>query len=400
MAEELNDTHDEGIYPEAPGHAVPEPMPLSEFAPWHLPRKQWVRNLQWRDCTRRLAKELQLDDRPLRYLGLPGTELLDLEVLANLCVQLRIRFRYLGFNTGAQSPKHLTMQRLSEDLIKTIEGVEMISTVVTDDILSLASKSGMAYYNLQQIESFDVINLDLCDVFTTQPGREVHTAVRNIVEYQVNSRMQPWLLFITTAVDRNAVSEADLAQYRAKFNDNSAKWQDFQQAATSLLEAEMAENPFDTVSGVKFGKLLAVSIGKWLASLLRGSAPWKVELKSCVCYRRGLPGIRVDQRPIPEPEMFSLVYGVSCPHQALIDPAGLAKAAEAPVIDWNQVERKMAVQMAKKATIAIDLDRVLQLQSDTYRRLTEESAELLRLRNYDAELYRKYAREIPRLPEG
>src|SRR4051812_13411813 len=116
MADEepAQETHDEGIYPETPGHAVPEPIPLKAFQPWHLPRKQWVRHFQWRECTKRLIDGLQLDDRPLRYLGLPGTELLDLEVLANFCVEKNLRFRYLGLNSGAQSPGQQTTQRLAE----------------------------------------------------------------------------------------------------------------------------------------------------------------------------------------------------------------------------------------------------------------------------------------------
>ena len=41
MIDTPDSTYDQGIYPEGVGHAVPEPMPIGDFQPWHLPRKQW-----------------------------------------------------------------------------------------------------------------------------------------------------------------------------------------------------------------------------------------------------------------------------------------------------------------------------------------------------------------------
>lgn len=406
MAEEAGQhTHDEGIYPTPPGHAIPEPIPFVNFAPWHLPRKQWVRNRQWRECTNRLIRELQLGDRPLRYLGLPGTELLDLEVLANFCSESGIKFRYLGFNSGAQTPGQLTTQRLAEDLLKSISIVDPTSIVVADDILSLASKKSIAYRRLYGYESFDVINLDICDVFTTRPGRPVHSAVKNIVEFQVNSRTQPWLFFVTTAIDRGAVSVDDVVQYGGKFDDNLNRCAEFRELASHIVGQQvnapgLGSSAFANAQGIRFGKLLSVSIGKWLASLLRHPVPWKVELKSCVCYRRGLPTLRVDEPPIPEPELFSLVFGISRLPQELKDPSGLAGLPTTEPLDWNEVERRMALQMARKAKEALDLDLHLQDQPEEYQRLTEEAAALLVLRDYDVTAYRTYVASVPRIPQG
>jgi hypothetical protein len=404
MSEEsAQETHDEGIYPETPGHAVPEPMPLKAFAPWHLPRKQWVRQSQWRKCTKRLMRRLQLDDRPLRYLGLPGTELLDLEVLASFCAETNVRFRYLGFNSGGQTPGQQTTQRLAEDLLKSIEGVDTTSIVCTDDILALASKTSLAYHRLKGFESFDVINLDLCDVFTTRRGRSVHAAVKNLIEFQVNGRTHPWLLFVTTTIDREAVAQEDVEQYKNKFEENAARWPDFKEAVGNLAGQPdgiaAGASAFTDARGVRFGKLLAVSIGKWLASVLKQPTPWKVELKSCVCYRRGLATMRADELPVPEPELFSLVFAMLRPPLRLEDPAGLAgDAALAQPVDWNEAERVMALQMARKALHAIDLDLHLQARPDEYLRLTEESATLLAFRNYDIEEYRRFASSVPALP--
>jgi hypothetical protein len=398
-------TYDQGIYPGVPDHAVPEPIPLVSFAPWHLPRKQWVRNNQWRGCTKRLVRDLHLGDRPLRYLGLPGTELLDLEVLANFCTEKALKFRYLGFNSGAQSPGQQTTQQLAEDLLKSMDSVDAGSIVAADDIIALASKTSLAYNRLRGYESFDVINLDLCDVFTTRRGRSVHAAVKNIVEFQVNGRTQPWLLFITTAIDRDAVAPDDIAQYGGRFDENLNRCQEFRDLASEIVGQQVnapgsGSSAFASADGVRFGKLLSVSIGKWLASLLRQPVTWKVELKSCACYRRGMPNMRVDMPPVPEPELFSLVFGVTRSAQELTDPSGLAGSRSSLVHlpDWNEVERLMALQMVRKAQRAIDLDLHLQSRPGEYQQLTEEAGALLAFRSYDIQAYRKFAASVPQIP--
>ncbi len=404
MAKEPSDgSYDEDIYPEDLGHAVPEPLPLANFQPWHLPRKQWVRNIQWKTLTKRLVRSLNLEDRPLRYLGLPGTELLDLEVLASWCAENNLRFRYLGFNSGAQSRGAQTTQQLAEDLLRSISGVDTTSIVCTDDIITLASKRSLAYNRLYGYESFDVVNLDLCDVFTTQQGRAVHEAVKNIVEYQVNARTQPWLLFITTAIDRDAVSDADVEQYARKFDENCAKWDEFK-SITNTMAGRVATadgSPFNDVTGMRFGKLLAVAIGKWLASVLKEPLPWKVELKSCVGYRRGMTGLPAGQLAVREPELFSMVFGMSRPAQQLEDPLGIVEMGVRHAdADWATAERGMALQIAMKADNTLDLDKYLQDRPEVYRELTDDAATLMSFRNYDVGAFRQFAASIAKLPVG
>jgi hypothetical protein len=406
MPEEPEGTYDKGIYPEHVGHAVPDPMPIRDFEPWHLPRKQWIRREQWKRCARRLLGQLSLTDRPLRYLGLPGTELLDLEVLAELCTERNVGLRYLGFNTGSQSPGQQTTQRLSENLLQSVPGVEGMSVVTADDLLALASKTSLAYGRLGDVESFDLVNLDLCDVFTSKQGRPVHAAVKNIVEYQLNKRTQPWLMFVTTAIDRDAIADEDVVQYRRQFDANAAQWSEFGERISQLAAESPASTTasasavFTGANGMLFGKLLAVSIGKWLASLLKQPQPWKVELKSCVCYRRGLGNMSAAEIEVPEPELFSLVFQIQRYTQTLTDPSGLGEIEANPPIsvDWGQAEKSMALQMVRKAARALDLDIYLQDKPDDYLILVEQSASQLQLRNFDPEKYRIFATSIPRIP--
>src|SRR4051794_33064978 len=69
-----------------------------QFMPWHRPRKQFVRREQWWELVRRLY-EGRPDGAPLRYLGLPGVDLIDLRYLHDrVCNPVGRPLRFLGFN--------------------------------------------------------------------------------------------------------------------------------------------------------------------------------------------------------------------------------------------------------------------------------------------------------------
>ena len=80
----------------------PTPAAPKTFKPWHKPRKQYVRRKQLLALLRRLYQQRQPDE-PLRYLGLPGTDLIDLRYLhEKLCRAQGRTLRFLGFSTEAQ----------------------------------------------------------------------------------------------------------------------------------------------------------------------------------------------------------------------------------------------------------------------------------------------------------
>src|SRR5688500_14489161 len=87
----------EDILPtEEPTHAAAEP-PLGSFQPWHLPRKHHLRKNQWAVSLDRLLDVIP-DRKLIKYLCLPGQDLLDVQVLADVCKAKGRRLRYLGFD--------------------------------------------------------------------------------------------------------------------------------------------------------------------------------------------------------------------------------------------------------------------------------------------------------------
>ncbi len=388
------------IYPEAPQHAVPEPIPLAEFFSWHLPRKQWVRRKQWADTAKALIDSFGPLDRPIRYLGLPGTELLDLEVLAETCIAKNARLKYIGFNSGAQTPGRRTTQQLAEQALRDMDVIEQPSLVLPDDIISLGSTSSVATKRMKEFESFDVVNLDFCDVFSGAKGNLTHTTVKNIVEFQLHRRTQPWLLYLTTAIANDALHGGDLAEYRNLFESNSKRSPEFGELLSTPNMAAIpigSGDPFKGAVGARLGRLLTVGVGKWLLALVTPAQGWIVELKSCVCYRRGLLKIDPKNNPVHEPDLFSLVFGFRRVVEPIIDPTGLARNPAAAARDWDGIESKAAIQIATKATRSIDLDLLMEGEVELSKQMLEESARMLGLRNYDESKYRIWAAQTPRL---
>ncbi|MBN8232295.1 hypothetical protein JYK02_32765 [Corallococcus macrosporus] len=386
------------IYPTAPDHAVPEPLPLSDFYSWHLPRKQWVRRKQWAATAEALMDAIVPLDRPFRYLGLPGTELLDLEVLAETCIKKNTRLKYIGFNSGAQSPGRKTTQQLAEQALIELDVIEQPSTVLVDDISTLGSATSIATRRIKEFESFDLVNLDFCDVFSGAKENPKHTAVKSIVEFQLNRRTQPWLMYLTTAIAPHALDGADLNEYRLLFERNTKDSEEFGRllGAPELAAIPIGSgDPFLGAAGVRLGRLLTVGVGKWLLALLSQSKGWILELKSCVCYRRGLAGGDAESATSREPDLFSLVFGFRKNTDTISDPTGLARGSPASSRNWIELETKAAIQIATRTLKSIDLDATLETSEDLALQMLDESARMLRLRNYDEKLYREWVAGMP-----
>jgi hypothetical protein len=76
-----------------------------KFAPWHHPVKQIVRSKQWAALSYRLIKDSRsaAQQKILRYFTLPGTDLLDVRVLAGALEPLGTKIEYFGFNASPSS---------------------------------------------------------------------------------------------------------------------------------------------------------------------------------------------------------------------------------------------------------------------------------------------------------
>ena len=107
-------------------YAQPRTAP-KEFMPWHKPRKQFVRRKQWSALLRRLYKNRGPGD-PLRYLGLPGTDLIDLRYLhKELCHAITAAHCASSDSTRKPSPettRTYPAERISLDEVRRLANVD------------------------------------------------------------------------------------------------------------------------------------------------------------------------------------------------------------------------------------------------------------------------------------
>ena len=84
MADIADESLTEGIAPVGIEHEAP--LEEKGFKAWHKARKQWVRKEQWVKETESLICGFPLGRRSqLRYLSLPGEDMLDIRLIAGLC---------------------------------------------------------------------------------------------------------------------------------------------------------------------------------------------------------------------------------------------------------------------------------------------------------------------------
>ena len=185
-----NDLFIDEIYPKK--HDFPEVKVLEEqkWKPWHKPRKQWLRENQWAREIKALAKELRLDDRPLRYLSLPGDDLLDFRIIAELCQTKNIRVKLVGFNDLKSSYNSQEKIAVAKNEVFSYEVVVENSNIHHDDFNKISDINSVAYKFANEKGPYDVINLDLCDSFSgVKTTASYYNSTMRLIIFRHNDRL-------------------------------------------------------------------------------------------------------------------------------------------------------------------------------------------------------------------
>lgn len=356
-----------------PGKAIPK-----EFQPWHRPRKQFVRREQWSALLRRLF-EGRPTTEPLRYLGLPGVDLLDLRYLyEEVCRADERPMRFLGFNTQAQpgSSAHIELS-LSLDEVRRLPNVDPASNVIHDDFRRIAAEASIAWSRTLSLGPFDVVNIDLCDGLASDPpGMEasIYNALARLVALQVRSD-KPWLLLVTTRIGLGMFDPDAEQRLLEIFHSNVAACEGFVAACAHLLEADPASIDARGCSGQDFLCLMVVALAKWVFALAQAHGPNRVELASTHCYRVE-PGAACE-------DLVSLAIRVEPVIAA--PPDALSPSPPGPID-----ECAIAEAIAKRTGARRDVDAILAERVDLHQALASETEALLTLARYDVAKYRAW----------
>jgi len=374
------------IVPEIPYEA---PLPSQrEFLPWHRPRKQFVRQYQWCEQINRLLTDAPLSDGILKYLGLPGTDLLDLRhFYSSVCEGNDISFRFLGFNASARPDSAAQVElNISLDEVRRLPQVDPRSDVIGDDFALLSKNDSIAWKRAHELGPFDVINLDLCDGFGAQtPGsleNDYYNAVNNLMVLQARSP-RPWLMLLTTRADKDNVDLTVLAALVEKYKRNLIDCTDFRTASAvtfNIDDAAKLEAATHTPSGLL--SVFMTGLCKWLLNLgLQHRPQTAVELKSAIGYRV--------VRTATKQDLISLALRFTPQFHSISDPMNLATGA-GTLLD----ECKLSTMALKRAAKLRDADHQLACDETLNQAMVNATAALLSSARYDVDSYREWVEAL------
>jgi len=370
------------------------PFPAAEarpFMPWHRPRKQYVRNLQWSKEVSNLAGDLGLDSKELRYLTLPGSDLLDIRHLHDtVCVERKLRLKYLGFNTAAQPDDPDQPQLNSTEFsIKRLDFVDSESEVFPGDFRMVGVEHSMSWRRVRRDGHFHAINLDLCGGFAGESKGEgipnYFRALQWLLANQAGTR-EDFVLFLTTRMDEPNIPEdardklAILAQSIADSCDDYAD----ELVQSWGIDREPGKR-VDVTESLKAEEVFMLGLTQWIISQAV-EMNFKAKVKSFLTYRIGSGEgeddlVSIAIRFKPDPTVPNDNLELAQPVVTPTDPAD--KECEQAQIVPGRVEARTNV------------DSALLESPDDRQRCLEESKSLLASVGYDPDAFLEWASEFP-----
>lgn len=347
-----------------------------KYAPWHKPRKQWVREKQWWAAIKNHILDHHLTSsvpQTLRYFGLPGEELLDVRHL----------HKRLGIHGGAISVFGLnnvpdSWKLAQEQLSRMLDTQNFCKTSCVEryGFNDLQSTNATLFGKIKRSGPFDVVNLDFCDSVISPCIENTRLlALKNIVDYQLQFHASPWLLFITTRSSRASSSEEAFRCLHGLINKNLSEQDflcEFENTFNDLVGncnvngKKMLLDPAQ-LNGDAYSKMLVVGLLKWIFQFLAPKC-CSAKLTSIVCY-----DIEGDKS---SSDMVSLCIRFKKEISPTSDNSGLTPI-QTTSSNLNFSEPVLAARALNKVASMQSVDDILSRDIDLYREMTKQKMELL-----------------------
>ncbi|MCY4199557.1 MAG: hypothetical protein OXC53_02835 [Rhodobacteraceae bacterium] len=350
-----------------------------EFKPWHRPRKQFVRREQWIKQIQRL-----FDDRdpcaPIRYLGLPGTDLVELRYLHDkVCIPTDRKLIFLGFcsvahpNSAARHELDISLYQLNR--LPNVH--EKKSRVLHDDFRCLSATSSIAWQRAKSLGPFDVVNVDLCDGLATDSpteSRSLYNALAHVTTLQGHN-LEPWLLLITTRIGVEQFNRDAEAEILERFRDNICNCDGFADECQQHLGLDATTIDSSDRSDTDYLKLMIVALGKWLAKLIQATRGSKVVLASILGYK------------VAESASCEDLVSFALRCEPITVPAQNALSPTPPQpFDECEIAKGIVRRTAKRKDVDLLLKGNVELQDE----LIAEMEDILHKAGYDISEYRRW----------
>jgi hypothetical protein len=408
-----SDLGDDIVQSELPTHVPLPPALKTGFKPWHRVRKQFIRDKQWNPAIRFLAqrylrKELQSEEtrwsepnisegaeasipesvrieRPLRCFLLPGDDLLDIRALWKQLQDEGCFVKFLGFNKSLANNEHRRRVDVAESAVTQLPKMCKESQVTPDVFQDIGRENTQALRLFKRYGPYDVINLDLCDSLVPRNLAEMqanYTALHQIVRYQLENQKTPWLLFVTTQVDRSTANQPEVNKLAKPTRENCDGHAEFAAALERIIPGAAFRGDthaldISELTASDLVQVFGVVLGKWLISVLANASP-RCAVKLLTSYRYVI-------EPSTGIEMLSLSFQIA-PHFAPpVDATGISTLQT--TTQSFPTELETALEIVSIAARIRDVDQLLGGDAQLYSQLMNAKADLLAAAGYDRAAY-------------
>ncbi|MER7367274.1 PP_RS20740 family protein [Nonomuraea wenchangensis] len=376
---------------------LPSALPPREFKPWHRPRKQFVRRTQWVQSFNKLVEDVLHADpsrRVFGYIGLPGNDLIDVRLFADVCSMRGRKLAYLGFDRAAGDAEvdGLYLNLARDELLKS--GKAHRSSIVLRDEFSMLGETSSLAYKQANNASYDVVNLDLCGSATNMPAGgsgTLYKALENLLHIQ-ERREEPWLLLLTATFDRAGQSSVGLENVERIYLPLREDLNRCPDAKKKVLEVLALENQGDlpdleSCDDEAYSLLHVLSFVSWFSRIARSVRPAHVKCTSIMAYRL--------HKGRPCPDMFSLAIRINPHPRAIVDSARLLPMPKMMPGSETRDCAALDQQVARLGKVK-DVDGHLVENKELFIEVRDETADILEALRYDKAGYlaSRYSKHI------
>ena len=354
--------------------------------PWHRLRKQVVRESQWCEAIELILPRLVRTNSNLKYIGLPGSDLLDIRIIHDMiCVPNSLSMYFFGFNSEARvGHKNQLEADISLDEVRRLANIDPNSLVKPDDLASLSNDAHVAIEQAQSQAPFNIVNIDLCNgVAKEAPGGQgvsMYNAIAKVIHLQYAAK-EPWVFFLTTRVGEQYNSSDAIDLLLNAYTENLKQCQPFRKSIEEhfgSLYSNLDENSLKDPE--KHFNIFITSVSKWLINLgIQSKPPWKVELLKSYSYQVASGNSHND--------IASLSYKFTPLVQAPRDKYNLADLN----LGIEITECKLAPAIVSIVKGTLDCDKEL-LGNDSLREtMAENCATLMEKARYNKQEFKRWA---------
>ena len=346
----------------------------AKYAPWHKPRKQWVREKQWWGSVSSYLlqdKEKHVAPQIVRYFGLPGEDLLDVMYLRKNLEGKGAAISIFGLNP---SPASWSLSQVQLSRLLDNQNVSPSSCILQYNFNDLQHGRATLFSKVKEAGPFDIVNLDFCDnVISPSFENSRLVAIKTLVDYQLHFHPSPWMLFITTRSSKLSSSEDIFHSLYELIKQNLAS-DEFMKAfsvhfSEALKGAEEGRSLIDKteLTDGHYSKLLIVGLLKWIFQAA-AQTTCDAKLTSIVCY-----DIEGEDS---ENDMISLCIKFTKNFSTTVDSSGLT-GIEKSTIGMDNSEPEWAARSLPKVAQMKSVDAILKKDINLYGQMTKQKMSLL-----------------------